>query len=414
MESRIHYGKKPYAVVFALNSINGLQTARTLARRGIPVIGITSNPKHCCCRTKVCEEIIVADTESDDVIRTLEVLGPKLGQKAVLFPCNDLNVLPISRHRQRLERWYHIMLSEADVNEMLMHKTTFYTYAQKEDWPIPRTFMLNNRSEAEHAARKLVFPCILKPSSRSNEWEQNSKFKAYKAFTVDEFLALYDRCVRWSRDLIVQEWIEGPESNLYTCYCYFSKDSEPLVTFVTRKLRQWPPEMGEGCLGEECRNDIVLQETVRLFKNVRLRGLGYLEMKRDSRTGKYLIVEPNIGRPTSKSGLAESGGVELVYTMYCDALGCNLPANREQKYGNAKWIFLRRDFQSAFYYWRRGKLTLVEWWQSLRGPKVYALFSWTDPAPFWHDLIISIRRYLSPQERTKSGYRSPFPKSLQN
>ncbi len=413
MESETQPGKKPCAVVFALDSINGLQTARTLARRGIPVIGIASDPKHPCCRTKVCEEIIFAETETDNLIETLEVLGPKLGLKAVLFPCNNLEVLLISRHRQRLENWYYIILSDPEVDEMLMNKTSFYNYAQKEGFPIPRTFMLNNRSDAEQAAQELVFPCILKPSSRSYEWEQNSTYKAYKAFTVDEFLALYDRCEKWSKELIVQEWIEGPDSNLYTCYCYFSTDSKPLVTFVTRKLRQWPPELGEGCFGEECRNDIVLQETVRLFKSVCLRGLGYLEMKSDSRTGKYFIVEPNIGRPTSKSSLAEAGGVELVYTMYCDALGWDLPANRVQKYGNAKWIFLRRDFQSAFYYWRRGELTLVEWWRSLHGPKVDAMFSWTDPTPFWYDLIRSIRKYIFPQERRKSNYRNPFPKNLQ-
>lgn len=412
METGIQSVKKPYAVVFALDSVNGLQTARTLARRGIPVIGIAGDLKHPCSRTRVCKEILLANTETEDVIKALEALGPRLEQKAVLFPCNNLEVQLISLHRHKLERWYHIVLSEQDVNEILMQKTSFYNYAQKEGFPIPRTFILNSKTDAEQAAQQLIFPCILKPSSRSYEWEHNSTFKVYKAFTADEFLALYDRCNKWSKDLVVQEWIEGSDSNLYTCYCYFSRDCEPLVTFVTRKIRQWPPEMGEGCLGEECRNDIVLEETVRLFKRIRLRGLGYLEIKCDSRTGKYLIVEPNVGRPTSKSALAEAGGVELVYTMYCDAVGWNLPANREQKYRNTKWIYLRHDFQSAFYYWRCGKLTLKEWWHSLRGPKVYALFSWTDPLPFWLDLIRSIRRYTSPQERRKSTFRDPFPKVL--
>jgi predicted ATP-grasp superfamily ATP-dependent carboligase len=185
------------------------------------------------------------------------------------------------------------------------------------------------------------------------------------------------------------------------------------VTFVTQKLRQWPPEMGEGCLGVECRNDIVLEETVRLFRSVRLRGLGYLEMKCDKRTGKYLIVEPNIGRPTSKSALAEAGGVELVYTMYCDALGWNLPTNRKQNYGNSKWIFLRRDSLSAYYYWHRGEHSLIEWWRSLSGLRVDAMFSWNDSAPFWYDLLYSFRRYLSPIERRKSNYRNPFPKIIQ-
>ncbi len=185
------------------------------------------------------------------------------------------------------------------------------------------------------------------------------------------------------------------------------------MTFVTRKLRQWPPVIGEGCLGLECRNDFVLEETVRLFTSVHLRGLGYLEMKCDKRTGKYLIVEPNIGRPTSKSALAEAGDVELVYTMYCDALGWSLPINRMQKYGNSKWIFLRRDCLSGYYYWRRGELTLMEWWQSLRGIKVDAMFSWNDSAPFWYDILYSFQKYLSPIERRKSTYRNPFPKITQ-
>lgn len=412
MESQIQSGKKPFAVVFALDTMNGLHTARILAERGVPVIGIARKPEHPFCRTKACAEIIFADTQNEDLIKALELLGPKLGQKAVLFPVNNLEVELISRHRQRLESWYHIILSDPDVDDMLMHKVSFYNFAQKEGFPIPCTFILSNRSDAVKAARELFFPCILKPSIKSNEWEKNTPQKAFKVFSAGEFLALYDRCNLWSRDLIIQEWIEGPESNLYTCYCYFSRESEPLVTFVTRKLRQWPPGIGEGCLGEECRDDAVLQETLRLFKKVHLRGLGYLEMKYDARSGKYLIVEPNVGRPTSKSGLAEAGGVELVYTMYCDALGWELPANREQKYGHAKWVYLRRDFLSAFYYWRNGELSLPEWVRSLRGVSVDAVFSWTDPLPFWLDIIDAVRRYMSPKERKNIHYREPFPKKL--
>ena len=395
MERGIQSGKKPCAVVISVDSPNGLQTCRTLAKRGVPVIGMASDPKDPGCRTRVCEQIVFGETRGDGVISTLEALGPRLGSKAVLFPCDDLNVLSASRHRRRLERWYHIVLPEPDVVEMLMHKTSFYKYAEDNGLPIPRTLMLGTRSDAEHAAQELVFPCILKPSPRSRKWEARSKSKVFRAFTADELLALYDQCAPWTEKLIVQEWIEGPESDLYTCYCYFGADSEPLVTFVTRKVRQWPPEIGEGCLGEECRNDVVLQETVRLFKSVRFRGFGYLEMKRDARTGKYLIVEPNIGRLTSKSSLAEAGGVELAYTVYCDALGWTLPEEREQKYGNAKWSFLRRDCQSAFYFWRRGELTGAEWLRSRRGVKVDAMFSWTDPAPFWHDLTASGLRFLA-------------------
>jgi D-aspartate ligase len=290
---------------------------------------------------------------------------------------------------------------------MMMNKVSFYTYAQDKGFPIPRTCFLHNREDAEQAAKSFTYPCILKPPmSAIPGWEKNSKLKAYRVSNTDELLAVYDRYGKLAENVILQEWIEGPVSDLYSCNCYFDKDSEPVVTFIARKLRQWPPETGESSLGEECRNDVVLSESIKLFKSVKYRGLGYLEMKRDRRTGRYFIVEPNIGRPTGRSAIAEAGGVELVYTMYCDALGWPLPENRVQNYGGVKWISLRRDFQSALYHWREGTLTLKEWHLSWRGRKAYDLFSWTDLGPFLGDLQRSIRLYLSPEERRKRDYKN--------
>lgn len=386
MQASFRDSQPPYAIVIGLDCITGLQTARILARHRVPVTAIAKNPEHYCCRTKVCQKIHFADTGSVEFIKTLEILGPELKQKAVLFPCTDMSVLLLSRHRQRLEEWFHVVLPEPEVVEMLMDKISFYTYAQKEGLPIPGTFFLKSRVEAEQAANELTFPCILKPPMKTPTWEAHTKAKVYKVANAEEFLALYDRCSRWAEVLMVQEWIEGPDANLYSCNCYFNADSEPIVTFIARKLRQWPPETGTSCLGEECRNDVVLEESTRLFRNVGYRGLGYVEMKRDENTGKHYIIEPNIGRPTGRSAIAEAGGVELLFAMYCDTVGWPLPANLTQKYKGVKWVYWRRDIQSALYYWRRGDLTLVEWWQSWRGQKGYAVFSWTDPAPFWSDL----------------------------
>ena len=152
----------------------------------------------------------------------------------------------------------------------------------------------------------------------------------------------------------------------------------------------------------------MLNETIRLFKAVNYRGLGYVEMKQDARTGKHYIIEPNVGRPTGRSPIVEAGGVELVYTMYCDAVGRPLPANLKQQYGNVKWIYLRRDLQSALYNWRRGDLTLGDWWRSLRGRKVDALFAWNDPGPFIGDLTRAVRLYMNPDERKKRDYSKPL------
>jgi len=265
--------QQPYAIVIGLESMQGLQTARILARHRIPVIAIAKDPKHNNCRTNVCKKIITADTDSDELIKTLEVLSSEFDQKAVLFPCEDTSVLLVSRNREKLGANYHVTLPESDVVEMMTDKISFYTYAQKHGFPIPASFFIYNRSDAEYAARNLAFPCIMKPSIRTPEWERNTTLKVFRVSNGEELLALYDQCHLWSKSLIAQEWIEGSDATLYSCNCYFDARSEPVVTFIARKLRQWPPRTGQSSLGEECRDDVVLQETVRLFRSVGYRGL---------------------------------------------------------------------------------------------------------------------------------------------
>jgi D-aspartate ligase len=395
-------------VVLGLDHLNGIQTARILRNHGVPVVGVAADPSHYCCRTRVCERIVVASS-GEPTIALLENLGPALPEKAVLVPCTDMHVLTLSRHRDRLAEWYKWVLPAPETVELMMDKVAFYRFAQENDLPLPRTMFLHDRSDAQQAATEMAFPCVLKPPlSAAPAWERESKLKAYLVSTPDELLATYDRYSSLVEVLIAQQWVEGPSSNLYSCNCYFSRDGQPVATFVARKLRQWPPETGESCLGEECRNDEVLEETIRLFKTVEFRGLGYLEMKRDARTGDQFIMEPNVGRPTGRSAIAEAGGVELLYAMYCDALGWPLPANLIQTYGNAKWMDIRRDAQSAVHEWRHGRLTFREWWESVRGPKSYGVFSWSDPGPFFGDLARAFRLFLSPEERRRRDYSRPL------
>jgi predicted ATP-grasp superfamily ATP-dependent carboligase len=164
-------------------------------------------------------------------------------------------------------------------------------------------------------------------------------------------------------------------------------------------------------LGEEVRSDFVLEETLRLFRSVNYRGLGYVEFKKSSSNGQYYIVEPNVGRPTGRSAIAEAGGVEMLLTMYCDVVGLPLPEKREQKFSGAKWIDLRHDFQSALYYFRKGELSLTDWYRSWKGPKAHTYFAWSDPAPFFFDLMAIPRRLFVSEERKKREYLSKRERS---
>jgi D-aspartate ligase len=386
---------RPYAIVIGLDSPQGLQTSRLLAQRGVPVIGICRSREFSYSRTRVCERIYFADTRSDELIDLLDGLGPEMKQKAVLYPCTDQTVMNISRARGRLQEWYHVVLPSHELVELLMDKSRFLAFAQQEGLPIPQTFFVQEQAEMEAAAASLNYPCVMKPGLKSMQWDQQVRAKALMADSAQELLGYYKRFGRLAASLVVQEWIPGGIRDLYACNVYFDRIGQLQASFVSRKIRQWPPETGIGSLREECRNDEVLQETVKLFEQVGYTGLGYLEMKRDPRTGKHYIVEPNIGRPTGGSAIAEKGGVELVYTMYRDAIGLPLPENRRQTYRGVKWIYLSYDLRSAYTSWRAGKLGLFEWLTSLRGPKAFTVFSWSDPAPFLYELFGLLKDALS-------------------
>lgn len=331
-------------VVLGLNRHPGLQAARILTARGVPVIGMATDPKHPNCRTRACAEIVYADSEANYVQR-LEALGRRLQDKAILMPCSDALVMMVSASREQLAPWYHILLPDAEVVDMLMNKVEFYRYAGDNGFRIPQTHYVRSGDDLERAISALSFPVVVKPPNRAGAWSDHTTAKIFKLDDQGALRAFYEERRSWADTLIMQESVEGPDANLVSVNLYCGADSEPLATFVSRKVRQWPPGAGDSCYGEEARDDEALAETIRLFRSVGYRGLGYLELKRDERNNKLFIIEPNVGRPTGRSAIAEAGGVDLLLTMYNDATRQPLPLNRIQRYGSARWIHLRKDLQ---------------------------------------------------------------------
>ena len=396
---------RPPAVVVGLDCVTGLQTTRLLADRGIPVIAIAANRNHFCVQTRVPRRKVIAPTTGEGLVRALERIGSSLAadDPAFLLPCTDGAVLTISAERERLEPYYRFVLPPHDVIARLMDKVAFAQHAQENGLPIPPTAILRSRDDAERAALSLEYPVVVKPGLKTPTWLASSRAKVYTATDATELLATYDRIRRWAPELIAQSWVEGGEEALYSCNAYFDRAGRPQVTFVARKIRQWPPDTGTSSLGVEVREDAVLDAAVELFTSANYRGLAYVEMKRDERTGAFSIIEPNLGRPTGRSAIAERGGVELLLTAYCDALGLPLPTEREQRYRGVKWIYWRHDLQAAAVAMRRGRLTIGDWWRSVRGPSIEAVGSLRDPRP----MIAEIGHVAAAGWRSLGRRRSP-------
>ena len=291
--------------------------------------------------------------------------------------------------------------------ETLLDKNKFYSYVKKNNLPVPKSFFINSLADAKVAANQLSYPAIIKPAVKNQKWNDFTHLKAFDIDSPSSLLRIYKTYSSFTNSFIAQKWIEGDDTNYFTCNCYFDRNSKPLVTFTTQKLRQWPPKTGQACFGFEVKNEQVLETTIELFEKINFYGLAYLEMKKDANNNQYYIIEANICRPTGRSATAEASGVSYLYTMYCDAIGRPLPQNIIQKYKKTKWIHLRRDMQSAFFHFHKKELKPINWLKSYKGPKTFALFSWKDPKPFIGDILRAMFLILIPRERKKRNYNNP-------
>jgi predicted ATP-grasp superfamily ATP-dependent carboligase len=382
--------RRPPVVIIGLDCPTGLHTARIFADRGIEVIGLATQTKHPCARTRSCARVIEVPAGKGALVETLVRLGVSLGERAVLVPCSDLAVLDVARNQNELRMLYRFAVPKPDITELLMDKARFAKFATIHEFPIPRTFVVTHRSDIETAAAEIQYPCILKPSIKSAEWSAHTAAKALMIDSAKGLLDSYEWLAPWADSFVVQEWIVGTDEDHYTCDCYVSAQGVPLVTFSARKIRQWPPGTGQGCLSVECRDDYVRDLTLRVLATAGHHGQGYLETKRDTRTGRHLIIEANIGRPTGRAATAERAGVELLMTMYCDLVGTTLPTARTQKYLGTKWIHIRRDLQASAHLMMTGKAGLRDIVKPWKGPFAFALLSRKDPVPFLADFTHAV------------------------
>lgn len=374
------------AVVVGLDCITGLQTARILATSGVPVHGVAADGDHFACRTRTITGLSVAPTSGPGLLEALADHADAWAAEPVVFPCTDASVATLAHADLP---GYLLALPPAETVDRLASKVAFAEHAEAHGLPVPRTVAIGGPEDLERAL-ELRFPCVVKPAVKSDRWERSAGGKVVRMASADALRDAYPDLAAAAPELVVQEWVPGGEDQLFSSNFHVARDGTT-TTFVARKLRQWPRHHGTSSLGESVSEPAIVDLTRRLLATVEYRGLGYLEVKRDPRSGEWLIIEPNIGRPTGRSALAEPCGVQLLLSQYADALAEPLPLQQPQRDG-VKWIYLRHDLQSAAAALRAGELTVSDCLRSWRGPRVYAVWSARDPMPFVHDVRRSVRR----------------------
>ena len=306
--------------------LNALGVVRSLGQAGVQVCVLDTDPSSPAMRSRYAQARVVCSLEGLELMAELQRLAGELGSKALLFLTEEKSVETVSAYRAELPPNFLIRLPEHQRLLQLMHKQGFYDLAEPIRAPVPRTVRLQGLQDL-HKVAVLKFPCVLKPSGKSYEYGARFK-KAYKVGSVHEVEALYREIHPVLADMVVQEWIEGRDSEIYFCLQYIGRDSAVVGSFAGRKIRSWPPRIGgtASCTAAWEHADELAEITATFFRQVGFSGMGSMEYKRDERDGRFYMVEPTVGRTDFQEEVATVNGCNLPLAAYLYEMGLPMTA----------------------------------------------------------------------------------------
>ena len=362
----------PAVVVGA--EINGLGVVRSLARKGVPTWLVDRDPTNPTMRTRYATKVQMSSLAGAVVIDSLLRLRAGFEADPVLFLTREDTVAAVSRDLHRIASCYRISMPDDRLMNQLGDKLGFQTLAQEHGFPIPRAVRLKTLEDLS-ATDAPGYPCVLKPVVKTPRYSARFS-KAYKVQNRGQLEKLLGE-IDGAAEMIAQEWIEGGDDQIYFCLQYRAREPGATVSFTGRKLRSWPPATGgtASCVPAPDAARELGRLTDAFFTAVGYFGVGSMEFKRDARTGRYLMIEPTVGRTDFQEEIATLNGVNIPYAAYCGELGRSLDDAVDPAEG-AAWVAGRIDRWSC----RRQAIAR----RFPPGVRRYdALWRLADPMPWW-------------------------------
>lgn len=306
-------------------TIQGLALSRALDRNGVPVYAIVRRDAghqvssvHASQRTERVKFLFAEDLLGQALIQSLLDCRPMIpAHRVVLYPASDNTVSALAKYWDRLKDLY--ILSWSDCREdvlRIIHKGNLPEFCNRAAVYYPRTALIRSQQDCQSVVSALAFPLLVKPDKPA------SSFKTHvcnSAIELNEFVASEKK--NWP--LVVQEWIEGPDWNLYFYSCFLAR-GEDLFGMTGRKLRASPPGLGRATVMESFDDAGVREASSRLIRQWAISGPVSLEFKKDNE-GKYWFIEANVGRTEYCIDLVIQCGFNVPLLEFNFALERSLP-----------------------------------------------------------------------------------------
>jgi len=371
--------EQPPAVIVGLNDA-AMSIVRSLGQKGIQIIGLhDDNAKEYYISSKYISQKVKTPLAGEPLVSTLVDIARTLREPRVLFCTNDNSVMSVAQNEAQLRPFFRFVIPPYEVANRHISKKGLHEFAQENSFLVPSTAFAFGKREIEEAGDAISFPCIIKPEFRDQTWSEKVPYKVLFAESREDFLQLVEKYELYEISLVIQEWIDGDDNEVYFCLAYLNRNQNPLALCTARKLRQYPHLTGSTSIAETVRVPEIVTESLRFLKTAGCIGFCSVEFKRSKRNGLFYITEPTIGRPDTQEGIFLSAGLDVPCVAYLDALGQEIAPLGDFEEG-IKWINEPLEFY-CFQICLRNGAKLTDFVKPYKGRRSYALWSRRDVMP---------------------------------
>lgn len=370
--------------------LGGLSQVWPLGFADIPVIIATSDLKNPALASRyLCGYCLLPSKtqEKATAIARLLRMGSELcyftKSKIPLFCGNDDDLALTYEFRNSLMQNYFAIGNDPDFGLSLLEKDRFHALAREHGLPVPRVY----NWDSDDTLAGIEHPVIVKPR-RKEMWNHAPVFRTLfdtkgkaKLFLNGGELVAQPGLAAMKDQIIIQDYIPGDDSGIYSFHGFSDDQSELLEWFCGRKIRTFPKLTGESSFIELTKDKELFRIGRDIVRTLGLRGVFKMDFKKDMRDGQFYLLEIN-ARFNLWQYLGAVNGVNIPRVAYEYIVHGSRPSPSvyHTKY---KW----QDFVFDYHAYRElaalGELNFWQWLESMLTTRhVQDIFLWKDPAPF--------------------------------
>lgn len=244
-------------------------------------------------------------------------------RKLIVIPCSDYYAGMLSRHYDKFKGLIANRFISHELLDTLDTKDKFYKLCEQYGLDYPKTIVCEpHEREIALDHMDFQFPIIVKPEN-SNAYaylhsEFEGKKKVYFFKNKDEYQTLVKSMNKsdYMGKLIIQEFIPGEDSSMRVINSFSDNDGVVKMMCLGQPvLEEYAPKTLGNYAAIISRSDMDIYKKIKAFlEQIGYVGYSNIDMKYDSRTGKYMLFEinPRLGR---SSFFVRAAGLNMITAM---------------------------------------------------------------------------------------------------